>query len=516
MQDTAQPVRIEAPVIADEILSDFSAALAAHAAATPDKPALIEGGTTLSWSEFGDALARVAGKLQAEGVRPGTQVASLAENSVEHVVLYCAVLRAGGCMVPLPYSAADAAITKMLSDSGAALLFASAPQMDRAATLGGPAPIAVETIENWAKDAAPIAPVPGAPDALFNIIYSSGTTGTPKGIQHDNRFRARQMQRMDRLGWHSGARALMSTPLYSNTTLVAALAALVQGGTLAIMPKFDAEAFLKTSEALKITHAMLVPVQYMRLMAHPEFDRYDLSSYERKYSTSAHLPAKVAADVMARWPGNLIEIYGMTEGGITCVLDCAAWPDKLHTVGRPPEGSEALVIDEAGNVLPQGAFGELVGRAPSMMTAYRNLPDKTAEMIWTDPEGGHWIRTGDMGRIDEDGFIELMDRRKDMIISGGFNIYAADLEAELVKHPDVAEAAVIAIPSDQWGETPLALVVPRAGANADPEAIRAAANENLGKTQRIAKVELRGSLPRSEIGKVLKRELRAPYWEGRD
>ena len=506
-------LRLNPPVIEGEEVLDFGHALAAHAA-QGDAPALICGGSVWSWADFAAETALVAGRLAAEGVGPGTTIASLAENSAEHAILYAAVLHAGACMVPLPYSATDAALAGMMKDSDAALLFVSAAQAGRAPALGAQTVLPLDDLLRWSADATPIPPVDVPPEALFNIIYSSGTTGVPKGIQHDRRFRARQMARQARLGVDGSARMIASTPLYSNTTLFAALSALYHGATLILMPKFDITEFLRLSEMHRVTHAMLVPVQYMRLMAAENFGDYDLSSYKIKYTTSAPLPPQVAAAVMDRWPGNLVEFYGMTEGGVSCMMSYADAPrDKWSAVGKPTEGAEIGVIDEAGTLLPEGSYGEVVGRAGSMMTAYRHLPDKTAEIIWRDDQGRDWIRSGDMGRVDEDGYLHLLDRKKDMIISGGFNIYAADLEAQLRQDPAVADVAVIAIPSEQWGETPLGLVVPAAGSGATEAEVLARANAALGKTQRLSRVEFRESLPRSEIGKVLKKDLRAPYWE---
>jgi long-chain acyl-CoA synthetase len=251
---------------------------------------------------------------------------------------------------------------------------------------------------------------------------------------------------------------------------------------------------------------------YEVILAEDGFDDYDLTSYRCKFSTSAPLPGTLIGQVMARWPGNLIEVYGMTEGGVSTALNCEAFPDKWDTVGRPADGVDMRVIDDRGNELPCGEVGELVGRADSMMQGYHNQPEKTAELLWTDAEGNHFVRSGDMGRIDEDGFVHLMDRKKDMIISGGFNIYAADLEAVLRQHPDVSAAAVIAVPSDAWGETPLGFVVLHEGATTDAAALLDFANAQLGKTQRLSRVILRNDLPRNDIGKVLKKDLRAPYW----
>jgi long-chain acyl-CoA synthetase len=246
-------------------------------------------------------------------------------------------------------------------------------------------------------------------------------------------------------------------------------------------------------------------------MASPRFAAHDLSSFRFKFCTSAPFSAELKADVLARWPGGLVEFYGMTEGGGTCILAAHEHPTKLHTVGPPSEGHDIRLIDEAGRELPPGSTGEVVGHSPGMMTGYHRQPEKTAEAEWFDATGKRFIRTGDVGRFDEDGFLVLLDRRKDLIISGGFNLYPSDLEAVLRTHPAVADAAVAAVPSEQWGETPAAWVVLRPGSDADPESLRQWANGRLGKTQRIAHLRLIDELPRSAIGKVLKRELRERF-----
>lgn len=500
------------PVVADETFLNFGAALLDHAGAQGDKPAVILEDRRVSWSDFGAMVAQVAGKLRDLGIGRGDTVASLAENSIEHVVLYSAVVTAGACIVPLPFSATAEALTRMMSDSGSRLLFASPAQIEVARSLGAPQVIALVGVMDWAADAAPAGAADVQPDDLFNIIYSSGTTGLPKGIVHDHRFRSRQLARITRFGLTGEDRLVISTPLYSNTTLFGMLPTLILGGTLIVMPKFNTVGFLELSQRLRPTHAVLVPVQFMRLMAEPTFDTYDLTGYRCKFTTSAPMPGKLIAQVMARWPGNLIEVYGMTEGGLSTALNCEAFPDKWGTVGRPGEGVDMRVIDDRGQELPVGEFGELVGRAPSMTPGYHNLADKTAELLWRDAEGNVFIRSGDMGRIDGDGFVHLMDRKKDMIISGGFNIYAADLEAVLGQHPDVTDTAVIAIPSEAWGETPLGFVVLRDGAGVTGEDVLRFANARLGKTQRLSQIIVKDDLPRSEIGKILKKDLRAPYW----
>ena len=253
--------------------------------------------------------------------------------------------------------------------------------------------------------------------------------------------------------------------------------------------------------------AMLVPVQYRRILEVPDFDRFNLSSFRMKFATSAPFAADLKAEVLRRWPGGLIEIYGMTEGGGSCALFAHEHPDKLHTVGRPLPGHDMKVIDDQGRVLPPGEVGEVVGRSSSMMNGYHNNPDKTAEAEWWSPEGLRYIRTGDVAVVDEDGFFTLIGRKKDMIISGGFNIYPIDLEQALMAHPAVREVAVVGAPSKDWGETPVAFVTLNEGANVEPLDLKTFANLKLGKMQRISEVRILDALPRNAIGKILKREL---------
>ena len=370
---------------------------------------------------------------------------------------------------------------------------------------------------------APAAPraVAIQPDWPFNIIYSSGTTGTPKGIVQPHGMRWIQATRLD-YGYEPQCVSLMATPLYSNTTLVVLLPTLAHGGSVVLMEKFDSRRYLELAQRHRATHTMLVPVQYQRLMAVPDFDRHDLSGFRLKFCTSAPFLASLKADVLARWPGGLIEFYGMTEGGGTCILMAHEHPQKLHTVGRPAPGHDIRLIDEEGREVAAGMAGEVVGHSPSMMIGYHRQPQKTREAEWFDAHGKRFIRTGDVGRFDDDGFLVLLDRRKDVIISGGFNIYPSDLETVLQSHPEVGEAAVVGAPSERWGETPVGFVVLRAerrdgagagasdpaGAGEPAEAILQWANLRLGRTQRLAALQVVPELPRSAIGKVLKRELR--------
>lgn len=495
----------------------------AAARTAPGKEALICGDQRLSWAQFDTRINQVANALLARGIGKGDNIAVLSPNSIPYAELFMGILRAGACVTPLSTMASPEALQKMLVDCGAKALFlaqqykgltdpflADLRLQKFAIDFSDPDFIDYETTVSGSDETDPHIPIEMG-DA-FNLIYSSGTTGTPKGILHNHAMRAAQMDRVTANGYDDDARTLLSTPLYSNTTIVAFLPTLVGGSTVVLMPKFDARAYLELAQKERITHTMLVPVQYKRIMDVPDFDDFDLASMKVKFSTSAPLRADVKADVLARFPGKLAEYYGLTEGGGVTVLIADEHPDKLHTVGQPAPNCDIRLIDEQGHEVPQGAVGEIVGRSPTMMAGYFGREDLTADYIWRDDQGRAYFRSGDMGSFDSDGFLVLSDRKKDMIISGGLNIYANDLELVLLADPDVTDAAVIGVPSDAWGETPLGLVVLRAGATRTDAQIRDQANATLGKSQRLSDVEIRENLPRSSIGKILKRELRAPYW----
>ncbi len=485
-----------------------------HARRAPRHAALLQDGRSLDFGEVDRLMDHVAAALQREGLGPGDAIALCAASSIEYALVFLGALRAGAAVVPLSPSTTADAIAAMVNDAQAALLFVDATGENAIApALGQVAAkvVPLAALESWLGTPGEPHPVEAAPEDPFNIIYSSGTTGTPKGIVQPNAMRWSHVVRSAGYGYGPDAITLISTPLYSNTTLVSFLPTLALGGTVVLMAKFDAAKYLQLAQRHRVTHTMLVPVQYQRIMALADFGKYDLSSFRTKFSTSAPFSAALKADILARWPGALNEYYGMTEGGGTCVLLAREHPDKLHTVGRPAPGIDIRLIDEDGREVGPGEVGEVVGHSAAMMTGYHKRPEMTSNAEWFDASGRRFIRTGDVGRFDEDGFLVLLDRKKDLIISGGFNIYPSDLEAIVARHPDVAEVAVAGVPSTQWGETPVAFVVAREARSLDAEALRTWANARLGATQRIAAVEIVASLPRSAIGKVLKRELREGY-----
>jgi acyl-CoA synthetase (AMP-forming)/AMP-acid ligase II len=258
----------------------------------------------------------------------------------------------------------------------------------------------------------------------------------------------------------------------------------------------------------------MVPTQYKATLAVPDFDGYDLSSLEVLICAGSPLLKETKEQILLRFRCDLTELYGLAEGFAT-ILPSSMVRDKIDSVGVPCLGWDIRIIDNAGQEVPRGEIGEIVGYSTFLMRGYHKQPERTAESMWADERGRMYLRSGDIGRLDEDGYLYVLDRKKDMIISGGQNVYPIDIEVVIATHPDVGDAAVIGIPDEKWGETPLALVVLRENATVAAAELRDWINARLASYQRVAAVEFRDSLPRNQLGKLLKRELREPYWRAR-
>jgi acyl-CoA synthetase (AMP-forming)/AMP-acid ligase II len=501
--------------------------IAQHGRWQGGKVAVICGERRWNWTEFDRATCRVANGLAALGLAPGDRAAVLMGNGLEMLATLFGAGRAGVSVVPLNVSVSDEAVAAMIVDSGARAVFAAGTHCARIDTLvvSGKLPVAILRVgvdhpdaSGWIdfaawQDAQSAAPptVRVEPATECNIIYSSGTTGIPKGIVHSHACRQHWAEDMAlALRYHSGAVTVCSLGLYSNISWVSMLATILVGGTLVLMPAFSAAALVEEIERHGVSHGSFVPVQFQRILELPGLAQRRIGSLQAIMCCGSPLAPELKRATRDALCCELIELYGLTEGIVT-TLAPEDFDRKLESVGKPIPGQQLGLVGDDDELAAPGQPGEIVGYGRLVMDGYHGRPEATAEATWTDSDGRRWLRTGDIGRLDEEGFLYIVDRKKDMILSGGQNVYPADIEAVLHGRGDLLESAVIGIPSRRWGETPLAVVVPRAGAAPEPDELRNWLNARVGRQQRVCGVVLRAALPRNPNGKVLKRELRTEY-----
>jgi len=496
-----------------------------HAHHFPRKPALVFKDRRLSWGEMNRGINRVANRLLEAGIKKGDKVCFLMSTSLDYFLLMFGAMKAGASAVPLSTMLSPDQLGGLINDSGAILLFTD----ERNRRLLDSVEHRLESVRRegffseisegrWASfhewlDASPDSEprVRLMLDDEATVSYSSGTTGTPKGVVYSHRARVHLALAY---AWHmkvdGAAVGVATTPLYSNGTSIIMFPVLFAGGTMVFMDGFDAKAFLEVVERERATHTFMVPTQFVKLLEEPSLRQRDLSSVNLFVTAGSAMRPDVKRDFIAAVGPKLSELYGLSEGGAVMIR-----PDEMvsrpESAGKPLPGFEVRILGPDDAELPRGEVGEIAFYGGWAMRGYQNQPDQTASVIWRDDRGRSFVRTGDIGRMDEEGYLFVLDRKKDMIISGGFNVFPADIEAVLGQHPCVAEVAVIGISHYLWGETPLGLVVLKPDKPVEPESLRLWANERLSKTQRLAAVVVRDELPRNALGKVQKPALRALY-----
>ncbi len=511
-------------------LRTASGMLRTWAATTPDAPMLTLGPVTRTWSEVYELATRVSRALTAVGVRRGDRVAFLDRNGLEYFEVFfgCALL--GAVSVAVNWRLAPSEMAAILEDAGASVLFFGA---DYNAAVKELAPT-VTSVQSWVpldeypewRDAggARAAEDPGfepGPDDVVTQLYTSGTTGLPKGAMISARNISCILTEADRV-FHIGADtvSLVAMPLFHIGGTGWALSGMSRGGHSVILRDIDPATVLGLIEDHRITETFVVPAVLMVLLTAPELTTTDLSSLRTVFYGASPISEDVLVRSMAALGCDFAQVYGLTEtsGAITSLMPDDHDPTGprsglLRSAGRPFDHVELRIVDtESGAVLPPGEVGEVWTRSEQNMLGYWNRSTDTAAVLSDDG----WFRTGDAGWIDSDGYLFLHDRIKDMIVSGGENVYPAEVENALLAHRAVTDAAVIGVPDDKWGETVKAIVVRSPGVSDDSEAlaadIMAATRTRLAHYKCPTSVDFVDSLPRNPSGKVLKRELRQPFW----
>jgi len=494
----------------------------------PQRIATVFGDRRQTYQQFGDRVARLAGALQTLGMAAGDRVGMLALNSDRYLEYIMGVWWGGGVLNPVNIRWSVPEIVYALDDCNTAILIVdehfaalaegirkTARQMPRFIYAGeGEAPVGMLGYEQLIAQAAAVEDVGRGGDDLACIMYTGGTTGFPKGVMqsHWNLWSACMPRMVDMPPIRDG-RLLHVAPLFHVAGMARALIQFLAGESHVLLSGFDAGEVLRVIERERICETLLVPTMILSLLDHPDFDRHDLSSLKRLTYGASPSAGEMVEQLLARLPDlELSHSYGLTEAcpvvssNLPCNHTLAARRSGLsRSVGRGGLGVNVKIVDPQGHEVPRGTVGEIIVRGPNIMQGYWNKPEETARAL---RDG--WLYTGDGGYMNAQGYLFIVDRLKDMIVTGGENVYSAEVENVLARHPAVAMCAVIGVPHEQWGEAVHAVVVLKPDAQIDAEQLRLFCREFIAGYKCPKSIELRDALPLSAAGKVLKRNLRQP------
>ncbi len=494
--------------------------LEAHARTMPHAFALRghPSGAERTWRQLATGVGSLARDLRRRGVGPGDVIACLTRNRIWAFEAILATMRLGGVAAPLSPLLTPDMLGRLLSDSGAKLLLVDPPLSPlaeaAAQAAGGAAVVAagpqdddraivVAAAPNGEGSGGPSAARPEAPCSL---IYSSGATGAPKGIVHSHRARMALAASLA-LGFRLGPSSVtaLATPPFTNGTWMTWLPSLLVGAACIVLEDPKPDAFEAAAKVYGATHVFMVPTQYQALLA--RCDPGSFALMEAFISAGAPMPGIMKQTFRQRFGARLFELWGLTEG-LGVVISPQEMKDRPFSVGRPAGGCVLRLIDEDGQDVTGQGVGEIVGRSTSMMDGYWKRPDLDAAATWVDEHGARYLRSGDFGEMDADGYLRIRGRKKEMIISGGLNVYPVDIEDLLCREPGVIAAAVIGQPHDKWGETPVAFVYASPEAGIKAADLQERVNRALAKHQRLAALHVQThDLPRNALGKVLKHKL---------
>jgi long-chain acyl-CoA synthetase len=499
-------------------MSNLAEILTDAAWSYPDRAAIKLDTTALSYRELNGAADAVADLVHGAGVGLGDRVGLMLPNVPYFASVYYGILRAGGVVVPMNVMLKEREAEFYLSDSGARCVFAwheYADVVQPAAAAAGAEVVLVEpgrfdaVLREAARPGRPHVDAPREPYDTAIVLYTSGTTGRPKGAELTHgglRENAAAAAQLLQLGG-AGETIFGGLPLFHSFGQTSCMNASVTGGAcLTLLPRFDPGRALEILERDHVTVFEGVPTMYSALLHHPERDRFDLSALRLCASGGAALPVEVLRQFEAAFGCAVLEGYGLTETSPIASFNQPDRPRKPGSIGTPIADVEMKIVDEAGRDVPQGEVGEIVIRGYNVMKGYWNRPDATAEAI--DSEG--WFKSGDMARVDEDGYFFIVDRKKDMVIRGGYNVYPREIEDVLYEHPAVREVAVIGVPHDDLGEEVAAVVSLKPGAAAEADEIREWVKERVAAYKYPRQVWFVDELPKGPTGKILKRSIEVP------